>query len=486
MPISWFIQISSFLILVLTDFSLAAQYEINFGRTLTNESYWDGLLLGSNRVISLLNTDGNNSTSLLLSRHNLATGNVLGSTNIFLNDRQLEGRSLGLGRGRLGFRRIWFVTGRIRSQPPSLQSGAFILRTANGGIPTHFLLRPANPGYPRSEEGINVENHRLNLFVAGNSRPLLLTGNDTTYFWATRLNANMHVQWSYRYFLTSSTWNDFTIREGCLGMHQSNTGSLNQGLAMTGYYGLINQLGRHTFITMINTNGGNEVWRRACPSEWEIDEGLDIVYSPATRRYFIVGYAQRQDGVRRLYTAVVRNDGMFLGSAIHDITPDSTFRNMAARAVCLSLSHDRAVVTGYLEVFEGGVYVPRTFIAEMTIQPNPTIIWAYYYQESSPDATARSSESIQPVPQSGHITSGYLVTTGGQLSNTTSRDAQFIKITPLGNVTNNCRNLRIMLTPRIQQSLAPLFQFTRDRFPWLNVQLPLHQQVDLRNTSCRE
>lgn len=402
----------------------------------------------------------------------------------------MEGRALGLGKNLFGCPRAFFATGFFRDRPFDGQRGAFILKTNFGLAPTHFFRRPGDPDNSDVTGGVAVENYRRWAFFIGDIFPRLPVGNptfDQYGFWVTKFEKNnMGVQWSFRYYLTGELWNNSIVARGsCLGSYRVRGNSHRAGLAVTGSYGLDGQE-RHAFVSMIDRSTGTEIWRTPCPSEFPIDEGYAIVYDPSQGRYFMVGSAHDDNNGIWMYTAVVRDDGVFLGSNIHAVGPGAGFRDMMARDVCLSLSEGRAVAVGYVEVLEQGIPVMRTFAAELAIQPNTVAIWARFYQESISDI--RSSEAIQPLRGRSPNTPGYLITTGGQLSQAeeSSRDAQVIKIRPNGILgpSVNCGVIDFDLTPVRQQTRPPIFQIAREDFPWMRIPIPSHQQTDLSASSC--
>ncbi len=482
-------------ILCFTGLLVSAQFETNFGLSNENESYWDGIRLNNQRALSLLNTNQNNTTSMLLSRHSLTNGNVLASRNISLTDRRLEGRALGFKTGIFCVPRAFFATGFFRplSIGQGINRGAFILRTNNGLAPTHFFRRPGDPDHANFTEGVSVENYSRYAFFIGHTSPQLLTGDpqlDFFGFWVSKFRANnMGIQWSNRYFLMGDHWDDRVVAHGtCLGAYRVGNQSPRPGLAVTGSYGPNNSSSlRHAFISMIDRSTGNEIWRTPCPSELNFDEGLDIVYDPSSRRYFMVGYARDDNNGIRMYTATVRDDGVFLGSSLHTPGPAGAFRNMIARSVCLSLNQGHAVVTGYVHVLEQGVPVAKTFAAEMTIQPNSNAVWVRCYLESiADDNTGRSSEAIQAI-QGDALTAGYLIVGGGQLNQAApnTRDAQALKIRLDGTLTPiNCKVANMELGTLPQQAPRPEFQFRREEYQWERIPLPRHQAIDLRFSPC--
>ncbi len=483
--------------LCLIGLSLTAQFETDFGLPNENENYWDGIRVNQRRALSLSNTNQNSTTSMLLSRHSLSNGNVLASRNISLADLRLEGRALGMKKNVFGTPNAFFVTGFFRPVgiAGGINRGAFILRTNSGLAPTHFFRRPGDPDHANFTEGVSVENFRNYSFFVGQTSPQIVTGDpalDFYGFWVSKFQANnMGIQWSNRYFLTGDNWDDRVVaKESCLGLYRIGNQPPRAGLAVTGSYGPNDDAAlRHAFISMIDRSTGNEIWRTPCPSELRFDEGLDVVYDPSSRRYFMVGYARATDNSIRLYTAAVRDDGVFLGSSLHTPGPAGTFRDMMARAVCLSFNQGHAVVTGYVQVLENGNTVAKTFAAEMTIQPNSTVVWARYYLESAADeVTGRSAESIQPI-QGGPLTSGYLIIGGGQLNQAApnTRDAQALKIRPDGTLgALNCKVIDIALGSFPQQATVPGLQFKTEDYPWVRIPLPKHQRIDLSDSSCAD
>ena len=493
----WIFRLLCLMVLSLIGNVIAAQFETDFGLPNNNESYQDGIRISRGRALTLVNTNLNNSTSLLLSRHRLTNGNTLTTTNIFSNEWRLQGHSLGIRRNFFWFPRSYYVTGIFKDDPSDIQTGVFILRTNAACVPTHFFRRPGDPAQANITRGMAVENYRRWSFFIGDTRPQIVTGNqnlDFHGFWVSRFRSgnNMAVDWSFRYFLTGDHWNNsITAKGSCLGTYRTSNGSLRAGIAVTGSYSTLDRpVEQHTFVSMIDRNTGTEIWRTACPSELRIDQGVDIVYDSSQGRYFVVGFSRDDNHGTRVYTAIVRNDGTFLGSSIHNPGPGANFRNMIARSVCLSLNKGHAVITGFIEVIEQGDPVPRAFAVEVAIQPNTVSTWANYYQESLSDIVGiRSTETIRPLRRRARSTRGYLITTGGQLiqKEGSSRDAQLIKIEPDGTLGSvGCKVIGFELESNPQQATRPEFNFRQENYPWVRTNTPLHQRINLSTTFCED
>ncbi|MCC6459108.1 MAG: hypothetical protein IT260_01480 [Saprospiraceae bacterium] len=420
------------LLLAFSQPTFSQTYETDFGWQTTREVAWDGIPIPNlGTAVSLSNTDQLCGTQLMLTKHNAINGAPLWtsilapatSTNCAYT--YLRGRALGFDPENtinpIGFH-ITGNTGNSLSYPDA----AFLLRTnANGQSPVAWRKATRD----KEEIGMVVEEIHGNVLVAGNSTPIgINTGNRNKHFWAARFIGNLSSppQWSF-YYTAEDTTRHFVIHEGCMGRYKTAAGGTSFGLALSGYYYPQNGTGRHTFVSLIDWNSGVEIWRTACPSGVDEDEGIDIVQDPESLVFLVVGYARKTDGQKRMYSCAVDQSGVFLGGSIHGISVPDNFRDMVARDVCLSVEPKKAVATGYVVTGPGQGDI-KTFALQLSIEPASVLDWTYYFPESFSDLSGSEAINRSMSPAGG--TAHYLITTGGRLytGDDTSRDAQVIKI----------------------------------------------------------
>lgn len=465
-------------------------FETDFGWSQYDETAWDGVLRDHFLPISLSNTNYTGGRSLLITGHNPVDGRPVWSSHLFRLGNGHEGRSLALWPSS-GAVQYLFITGS-EQVGTSFYTHAFLLRTLSTGAPSVYL-RKAKLDQNRREIGMVLEEDDHNItFVAGNSAAGFISPAAPppapTHFWAARFDGTIANPplWSFHYFPNDSSNYHFVVQEGCLGYYKGKTAP-RRGLALTGYYYRTGENARHAFVSMIDFITGQEMWRVACPSGMNTEEGLDILYDPNGQRYFVVGYALNPAGRRRMYTAVVHYDGLFAGGSYHE-TGNQNLVDMVARDVCLAIDGRHAAVTGYVYLGGTGPAPYKTFASELTIEPGATALWTKYYEESYSDL--RGSEAIQRVPDGLQSSPGYVITTGGTLFHDppVTRDAQLIKIDPggdLGPLQARCEITRIALDPVMRDPRQISFRSRLNRIRWYQERIRF-QRVEVERSSCEE
>lgn len=456
-------------------------YETDFGWDDSHETPWDGIWPVTDRPVTLMNSDRTGLTSAVLTFNRNLDGEGLQATFIYKDGYRLEGRSLGstnfIPSG--GYHMTGFWTKNQILSPAT----AFLLKT-NWACQPQKCVKKVTNGF--SELGMVVEETNKDVLVAGNGTPQIMLQpfpapplRAPGRFWAARFDGNMSKVWAFDYLSLDTA--QFVIHEGCMGVYLAKDNEKRPGLALTGYYIKKGEKTRHTFVSMIDYQTGQEVWRTPCRTFGiAISEGFDLVQDTESLLFFVVGYARKSvDGVKKMFTAVVNPSGSYLGGAYHEIPPNWNVREMVARDVCLSIKTGYAVATGY-----AGLPDAKAFAVELKISVPAPANWAAYYELSYPDL--RGSESIVSFKGNNNFTPGYFITTGGRLYHVPAgtKDAQVIKIRPDG-LFDICPAKELRLDPQPLEPLKPPLKFRQDRSVWKRDKVKSNFDL-LESTKCDE
>lgn len=407
------------------NIAFAQLFETTFGDATGAEDARDGKELPNGHYMVLSNTHSfGPAHQIMLTELDPAGAvvNVASLTDPGNPNDEYFGNALELDFDNAGNHIGYFITGKIFK---GNTDEMILIRTDLGGYMTwaQRINNIAN-GTVYDERGVSIElQSNGDVIVIGRSQDV---NSGLRQMVASRVQANGTVTWVNRY--VSPGGDDISPIESCNGIRRFKGGFTVNVVAVTSKWEQAGVV--QTFVSLLNANTGNEIWRKTYLSNGTADKGNAIVQNPNNLRYMVVGASIDAGGNQDLWVFTINGfSGNLIGGNTYDL--GANYPDFTGRDVCMSLTGNTAVIAGMLHENTPIGGIRRTFALELPFNTAAVPAWFFSYTDSEPNPVGMESIlASQGIP--GLAPAGYFITTDAFLSGATFTDQHAIRVDGAG------------------------------------------------------